>query len=254
MTDIAPDIPWSRFNKRKRRSPTRDEHPRDQPPATEPSNEYERKPRHRTRKDRYEYKTTGSPNKNPSNADKRKTNRQRRSRKQTINDVFHASNVARNRLTVRTDLGVLPSLSEPFFSYPMPQSWESSTRAEHRPPSSLAMVSHHTLQVCLMGATNSISKFPTSLCPKQTSYRGREQGTRWDLQPPSISQASRRKQTVSRDCPSTMMRNGTLTAREQWLLTEACPLRHLHGLRVTGQWHRSIPSWRINCLTFYRLA
>lgn len=153
-TDIAPDLPWVHFSKRKRRTPTRDEHPRDQPPAMKPDNGYERKPRHRTRKDRYEYKAPGISNKNPSNADKHKAKRQRRSRKQTLNDGFHASNIARNRLTVRTGLGVLPSLSEPiltFFSYPIPQSWESSTGAEHRPPSNLAMVSHHTLQVCLMG-------------------------------------------------------------------------------------------------------
>ncbi|KAJ5197923.1 uncharacterized protein N7498_007040 [Penicillium cinerascens] len=97
---MAPGLPWPRFSKPKRRSPTRDEHPRDQPPVTEPGNEYERKPRYKTRKDRYEYKTTGSSNKKPSNADKHKTKRQRRSRKQTMNDGFHASNVARNRLTL----------------------------------------------------------------------------------------------------------------------------------------------------------
>lgn len=165
-TDIAPDLPWSRFSKRKRWSPTRDEHPRDQPPATEPGSEYERKPRHKTRKDRYEYKTAGSSNKNTSNADKHKTKRQRRSRKQTMNDGFHASNVARNRLTVRTGLSVLPSFSEPFFTFfscPIPQSWESSTGAKHRPPSNLAMVSHHMLQVCLM--RESLTQFQSFQLP-----------------------------------------------------------------------------------------
>ncbi|OQD76966.1 hypothetical protein PENDEC_c003G00373 [Penicillium decumbens] len=100
MTDVGPDIRWPRFSKRKRQSPTREEQPRDQSLAKELCNEYERKPRNRTRKDRYEYKTAGSSNQISSNADKQKTKRRLRSRKQTMNEGFHASNVARNRLTL----------------------------------------------------------------------------------------------------------------------------------------------------------
>ena len=50
---------------------------------------YERKPRHKTKEDRYEYK-----------APKRKS---RPKRKHTINESFHAANVAQGRLTVCTN-------------------------------------------------------------------------------------------------------------------------------------------------------
>jgi len=213
MTDVGPDIRWPRFSKRKRQSPTREEQPRDQSLAKELGNEYERKPRNRTRKDRYEYKTAGSSNQISSNADKQKTKRRLRSRKQTMNEGFRASNVARNRLTVCISLVVFPLFSEPFLSSPILQTWESSTGARHRPLSYFAMVSHYLLQACLMGdLTNSISKFPISLCPGRSAYHGRVQGTHGNLRPPSTNQA-RRKQTVfmNRSIPEIMISwsNGT---------------------------------------------
>ena len=65
-------------------------------------NEYERRPRRKTREDRYEYKPSGSREKPKLPMDKKR--RARPGRKQTMNDGFHASNVARERLTVRTPL------------------------------------------------------------------------------------------------------------------------------------------------------
>jgi hypothetical protein len=64
------------------------------------ANKYERRPRHRTRPDRYEYK---DPSRTECEKDSRKRERKRSKlkRKHTVNDDFHASNVARSRLTVR---------------------------------------------------------------------------------------------------------------------------------------------------------
>lgn len=61
-------------------------------------NEYERRPRYKTREDRYDYKPNGPHSKEQSR--KGKAKRLRRGRKETMNDGFHASNVARERLTV----------------------------------------------------------------------------------------------------------------------------------------------------------
>lgn len=98
--DLTPQFRGLHPKKRTRDTPTREEPPRDEPRAAKPINEYERKPRHKTRKDRYKYKTTGSSRGGPSELPEQKAKRQRRSRKQSMNDGFHASNVARNRLTV----------------------------------------------------------------------------------------------------------------------------------------------------------
>lgn len=65
-------------------------------------NEYERRPRRKTREDRYDYKPSGSRDKPKPRKDKNR--RARHGRKQTMNDGFHASNVARERLTVRTTM------------------------------------------------------------------------------------------------------------------------------------------------------
>lgn len=78
---------------------------REQHPPKKARNEYERRPRHKTREDRYDYKPSGSTSKPQSRQEK--TKRLRRGRKQTMNDGFHASNVARERLTVRTSLMIL---------------------------------------------------------------------------------------------------------------------------------------------------
>jgi hypothetical protein len=61
---------------------------------------YERRPRHRTKDGRYEYKgkTSYAADRKVSEGEKKKTTK--RKRKHTMNDDFHASNVARNRLTV----------------------------------------------------------------------------------------------------------------------------------------------------------
>ena len=98
--DLTPQFRWPHFKKRTRDTPTREEPPRDEPSVAKWINKYERKPRHKTRKDRYKYKTTGTPRRDPSEVPEPKAKRQHRSRKQSMNDGFHASNVARNRLTV----------------------------------------------------------------------------------------------------------------------------------------------------------
>lgn len=65
---------------------------------------FERRPRHKTREDRYEYKgsNTGIQQQSTSKAHKKK--RVRQSRWHTMNDEFRASNVARERLTVSSTL------------------------------------------------------------------------------------------------------------------------------------------------------
>lgn len=67
-------------------------------PPKKPRNEFERRPRHKTREDRYDYKPNGSRGKSQSR--RGKTKKLRRSRKESMNDGFHASNVPRERLTV----------------------------------------------------------------------------------------------------------------------------------------------------------
>ena len=69
-----------------------------------PPNPYERRPRQKTRKYRYEYKAHGSVTKDASKSHKDKKKRPMRGRKHTLNDEFHASNVARERLTVSCSL------------------------------------------------------------------------------------------------------------------------------------------------------
>lgn len=108
ISNIMPATSRSRFNKRNRDSPAREEESRDQHPPKRPSNDYARKPRHKTREDRYEYKAAASSSKHTSRNHKEKTKRPRRSRKQTTNDGFHASNVARERLTVSIGVMVSP--------------------------------------------------------------------------------------------------------------------------------------------------
>ncbi|KAJ5594136.1 uncharacterized protein N7459_000344 [Penicillium hispanicum] len=67
---------------------------------------YERRPRRKTREDRYEYKPAGSSRNRQSRSHKGKTKRLRRCRKQTMDDGFHASNVVRERLTLRANVNV----------------------------------------------------------------------------------------------------------------------------------------------------
>ncbi|KAJ5917773.1 hypothetical protein N7454_010148 [Penicillium verhagenii] len=60
---------------------------------------FDRMPRHRTREDRYEYK--GADNSKTQSASQTGKTKRRPSRKHTMNDVFHAANVARERLTTK---------------------------------------------------------------------------------------------------------------------------------------------------------
>ncbi|KAF7714237.1 Uncharacterized protein PECH_000045 [Penicillium ucsense] len=64
------------------------------------TNPYERKPRRKTREDKYVYKQTSTMDR-LCQGKSDKTKRTRVSRKHTINDTFHASNVPRQRLTLR---------------------------------------------------------------------------------------------------------------------------------------------------------
>ncbi|KAJ5929970.1 hypothetical protein N7466_005463 [Penicillium verhagenii] len=65
---------------------------------------FDRMPRHRIREDRYEYK--GADNSKTQSASQNGKTKRRRSRKHTMNDVFHAANVARERLTLRGNQNV----------------------------------------------------------------------------------------------------------------------------------------------------
>ncbi|KAJ5475513.1 hypothetical protein N7539_007800 [Penicillium diatomitis] len=64
------------------------------------TNPYERKPRRKTREDKYVYKQTSTMDR-PCQGKSDKVKRTRVSRKHTINDTFHAFNVPRQRLTLR---------------------------------------------------------------------------------------------------------------------------------------------------------
>ncbi|KAJ5668096.1 uncharacterized protein N7477_006666 [Penicillium maclennaniae] len=106
-TGCAPQSQWLNPRKRTRERATRQKPPRDEPCPAKPD-EYERKPRPKTRKYQYEYITTGSPTRNLSEVPEPKAKRQRRSRKQSMNDGFRATNVARKRLTLTStaNLGI----------------------------------------------------------------------------------------------------------------------------------------------------
>ncbi|GES57541.1 ariadne RING finger [Aspergillus terreus] len=68
--------------------------------AQETQHCYERRPRHKTKSDRYEYKGQASARGSHHSSSKPRK-RLSRARKHTINDHFHASNVPAKRLTVR---------------------------------------------------------------------------------------------------------------------------------------------------------
>ncbi|KAJ5998660.1 hypothetical protein N7451_006470 [Penicillium sp. IBT 35674x] len=65
---------------------------------------FDRKPRHKTREDRYDYKGAGTIK--PHSTSHRDKKKRRISRKHTMNDAFRAPNVARERLTLRGNLNV----------------------------------------------------------------------------------------------------------------------------------------------------
>ncbi|GMF76159.1 unnamed protein product [Aspergillus oryzae] len=61
---------------------------------------YERRPRYKTKDDHYEYKGKTSHEKDGRVTKTKRRRSAKKSRKHTVNDNFHASNVARDRLTV----------------------------------------------------------------------------------------------------------------------------------------------------------
>ncbi|OGM43882.1 ariadne RING finger [Aspergillus bombycis] len=68
---------------------------------------YERQPRHKTKNDHYEYKGKMSHEKGGGRVTKAKRRRSaKRNRKHTMNDNFHASNVARDRLTLQSNMNL----------------------------------------------------------------------------------------------------------------------------------------------------
>ncbi|KAJ5614389.1 hypothetical protein N7528_008043 [Penicillium herquei] len=60
---------------------------------------FDRQPRHKTREDHYEYKGGGTEQEQQDSSDRTKK-RQKKPRKHTMNDTFHAANVVRERLTL----------------------------------------------------------------------------------------------------------------------------------------------------------
>ncbi|KAJ5289116.1 hypothetical protein N7478_002146 [Penicillium angulare] len=67
---------------------------------------FQRRPRHKTREDFYEYKGSTVGNQQQSSSKFRTRKRKRPSRWHNMNDEFHASNVARERLTLRSNMNV----------------------------------------------------------------------------------------------------------------------------------------------------
>ena len=61
---------------------------------------YERRPRHKTKDDHYEYKGKMYQERDGRVTKTKRRRSAKKNRKHTMNDNFHASNVARNRLTV----------------------------------------------------------------------------------------------------------------------------------------------------------
>ena len=109
---------------------------------TDTLNPYERRVRRKTREDRYEYKAAGYPSQQ-SRHQKDKRQRPRRFGKQTLDDAFHASCVARERLTV--GVSQHPTFMNPWSNFNdscnQTQPWVSSIRARPRLQSSFVVVS-----------------------------------------------------------------------------------------------------------------
>lgn len=108
-SDTGPAIRWPKINKR-----PRDENADSGQRVLQQStgNQYGRKPRRKTRDDKYEYKRPNSPKERRPRSHKNKGKRTRTSRKHTMNDAFHASNVARERLTVSDGSQLLFHISD----------------------------------------------------------------------------------------------------------------------------------------------
>ncbi|KAJ5692541.1 hypothetical protein N7462_001964 [Penicillium macrosclerotiorum] len=85
-----------------------DKNPRQQSMDHTESNDFKRQPRRKTRDDRYEYKGLVPANEHASRSRRYRKKRLHRARKHTLNDEFHASNVASQRLTLRvnTNMGI----------------------------------------------------------------------------------------------------------------------------------------------------
>ncbi|KAJ5377369.1 uncharacterized protein N7496_004778 [Penicillium cataractarum] len=102
-TDTGAVIRWPRINKRHREG---DPDSGQQILQQSTGNQYSKRPRRKTREDKYEYKRPGSPKKRVARSHKDKVKRTRTSRKHTISDAFHASNVARERLTLHNTMNM----------------------------------------------------------------------------------------------------------------------------------------------------
>lgn len=68
-------------------------------PRVAPHNQFERRPRQKTRTDKYDYKAPAPREKAPAKSGEGRSKRSK-GRKHTMNDDFHASNVPPGRLTV----------------------------------------------------------------------------------------------------------------------------------------------------------
>ncbi|KAB8260263.1 hypothetical protein BDV32DRAFT_49858 [Aspergillus pseudonomiae] len=67
---------------------------------------YERQPRHKTKDDHFEYKGKMSHKKGGRVTKTKRRRSTKRNRKHTVNDNFHASNVARDRLTLQSNMNL----------------------------------------------------------------------------------------------------------------------------------------------------
>ncbi|OKO97477.1 hypothetical protein PENSUB_10271 [Penicillium subrubescens] len=102
-TDTGPAIRWPKINKRPR-DDNADHGQQGQQDST--GNQYEKRPRRKTRDDKYEYKRPSFSRQRTSQPHKARVQRSRKNRKHTMNDAFHATNVARDRLTLRNTMNM----------------------------------------------------------------------------------------------------------------------------------------------------
>ncbi|KAF3390508.1 hypothetical protein F1880_009242 [Penicillium rolfsii] len=102
-TDAGPAIRLPKINKRPRED-SADHGQRVLQDST--WNQYAKRPRRKTRDDKYEYKGPSSSRNRPFQPQQNRGKRSRNSKKHTMNDEFHAFNVARNRLTLRNPMNM----------------------------------------------------------------------------------------------------------------------------------------------------
>ncbi|KAJ5153331.1 uncharacterized protein N7482_009809 [Penicillium canariense] len=98
-TDVVPTLHLSGLNKRTR-DRDRDQDSQRRISQQDASHVYQRRPRRKTRENRYEYRRPSSPRQRPSRPHKN-PNKRTKGRKHALDAAFHAPNVARERLTLR---------------------------------------------------------------------------------------------------------------------------------------------------------